>query len=368
MKYLSQIFKALVLRQLSFEIDLVPFSYQHVSYSKIINWLKTESSVRIKPDKNWGYPTIIQVEPTNRCNLKCPACPSTHDLKRSRGFMDYGIFTQLVDDLDSHLLAMLLWDWGEPFLHPRVYEMIRFTVAKGIKVMASTNGHLFIDKHHAESVVDTGLDVLIFSIDGTTQQTYERFRKSGQLDIVLQGMKNVLEARKQKDKHNPLINLRFIVNKYNEHEIPEVKALAESFGVDALTLRKFHSISERGSEFNAEYDLIPSQRQYQLPIRDDKNRLIPVRSNPCKNLWNCPTIHWDGTVCSCFMDYDELRPLGNLQHDSIMNIWGGSKYNSLRNRFRKNWQNVPICGQCSNGFVGGNVGRDANTRIYQNTP
>ena len=86
-------------------------------------------------------------------------------------------------------------------------------------------------------------------------------------------------------------------------------------------------------------------------------------NNPCRNLWNCPTLHWNGTVCSCFMDFDEERPLGDLRGQHFEEIWKGQAFQKLRRAFRKGWQDLPLCGECSSGFKGGDVGRESNAEI-----
>lgn len=357
-----QIVKTLTTKNIHFDIDLLPFSCQELEYKKILNWVRTESSVIAKPGVPWGYPTILQLEPTTRCNLHCPACPVSCGLGRETGDMDFNLYQRIVNELHPYLLAMLFWDWGEPFLHPQAYDMIALARKKGIKVMASTNGHLFSQIQHAEKVVQSKLDVLVFSIDGLQQQTYEKFRESGKLHIALEGVSNVLQERKRQASRLPLVNLRFIVNRTNEHELPSVKSFAEALGVDVLTLRKYHSISDFVTTVSADQNFIPQSGQFQLPLRNKDNEIERIRKNSCKNLWNCPTIHWDGTVCSCFMDYSQQRPLGNVQHESIKEIWRGQKYQRLRKQFKKEWGNTPICDSCSNGFLGGNVGRDANAQ------
>ncbi len=153
-------------------------------------------------------------------------------------------------------------------------------------------------------------------------------------------------------------------NSHNEHEIDSVKSLAEKLEVDVLTLRKFHSISDFDNTFAGSEELIPSNKHFQIPQRNEDKVLIQAPRNPCKNMWNCPTVHWDGTVCSCFMDYDGQRPLGNLHGLSIEDIWFGAAYQELRKRFKRNWRKVSICNECSNGFAGGDIGREANARAY----
>lgn len=78
-----------------------------------------------------------------------------------------------------------------------------------------------------------------------------------------------------------------------------------------------------------------------------------VPRNPCKRLWNNPVIHWDGTVSSCFFDYAEERNLGNLNQDTLATIWKGAKYRQLRRTFRREWEKLSLCRDCSNSFVGG---------------
>lgn len=167
---------ALATRRLAFEIDLIPLRFESLPRKKITNWLLTESSVAFKPTRPWGFPTILQVEPTTRCNLRCRICPVANGLGRSVGDMDLPRFRQLIDELGEYLLLIMFWDWGEPFLNPDAYAMIRYARDAGVRVVCSTNGHVFADREHARQVVDSGLDVLVFSVDGITQETFVSVR------------------------------------------------------------------------------------------------------------------------------------------------------------------------------------------------
>jgi len=192
---ISQAITALAARRLAFEIDLTPLRFEGLPRKKITNWLLTESSVAFKPARPWGMPTILQVEPTSRCNLRCRICPVATGLGRSVSDMDLPRFQQLIDELGEYLLLIMFWDWGEPFLNPDAYAMIRYARSAGVKVVCSTNGHVFADRDHARRVVDCGWDVLVFSVDGITQESYQRFRRQGNLETVLQGIRNVVEEK-----------------------------------------------------------------------------------------------------------------------------------------------------------------------------
>jgi MoaA/NifB/PqqE/SkfB family radical SAM enzyme len=328
---------------------------------KVLNWLFAETSVVFKPSRAWGLPTILQVEPTSRCNLKCKVCPVARGLDRGSGDMEPALFRRIVDEIGQYLLVIMFWDWGEPFLHPNSCEMIRYARQAGIKVVASTNGHVFAGGDHAREVVESGLDVLVFSVDGTDQATYQHFREKGQLDTVLEGVRRVVSEKRRLGSGTPIVNLRFIVMKHSEHQAPLARDVARSLGVDVLTLRKFHFVPGTDLETPTASALVPSEARYQLPALPPLGqRPVRVSRNPCRNLWNCPTVHWDGTVCSCFMDYNEQRPLGSLKELSFQEIWRGTEFRALRERFRRDWRGLPLCGQCASGFLGGDVGREAN--------
>lgn len=361
---LRNVLRAIFTREIRFDIDLVPLRLEGVRGAKLANWLLTETSVYLKPERPWGMPTILQVEPTTRCNLKCRVCPSGYGLDRASGDMDLGMYRRLVDELRDYLLAILFWDWGEPFFNPCSYDMIRYARDAGIRVICSTNGHLFAEPGHARRVVDSGLDVLVFSVDGITQESYQRYRAAGKLETVLTGVRNVVAEKRRRGAETPVVNLRFIVMKHGERELPQVPGFAHSLRVDVLTLRKFYPVPdpERRSPYEGEsVRLAPEEVKYQFPkLQGEGCRPVRVRRNPCRNLWNCPTIHWDGTVCSCFMDYRESRPLGSLRRQSFSEIWTGAPYRELRRNFRKKWRELPLCSVCASGFEGGDLARETN--------
>jgi MoaA/NifB/PqqE/SkfB family radical SAM enzyme len=351
------VIRALAKRRIEFDLDLVPLRFDGLSWRRIFNWILTETSVRFKPSRPWGLPTILQLEPASRCNLRCTVCPVATGMDRPAGDLSFDLFRRIIDEVGDTLLVLMFWDWGEPFLNPRSYEMIAYARAKGIKVVASTNGHVFAERENARRLVDCGLDLLVFSVDGITQETYEHYRRAGRLESVKAGIRQVVEERRRRGAKTPVVNFRFIVMKHDEHEIPELASFARSLGVDVLTLRKFYAVP--GSSNGAD-SYIPSEARFQLPRLGADGQALRAHRNPCRNLWNCPTIHWNGAVCSCFMDFKERRPLGLLGERSFRDIWRGREYSELRQRFRTDWPSLPLCRECACGFEGGDVGREAN--------
>ena len=229
--------KALATRKVPNECDRMPFELENVPLRKILNWILIEASIFVKPEKPWGWPTHVQLEPTSVCNLRCVLCPVTEGLERPVGHMEFRTFQKIIDELGQHLFIIILWDWGEPFLNPSIYDMISYAKTRDIGVISSTNGHVFARGDHAEQLVRSGIDYIVFAVDGVTQATYESYRQGGDLETVTAGIKRIVEARRALQSRTPLIDLRFLVMKHNEHEIPRLKGFARSLEVDALTLR-----------------------------------------------------------------------------------------------------------------------------------
>lgn len=359
-----RVFRALITRKMTIDCDLIPFYFRRVPLKKLLNWIKAEVSIYFKPGKPWGMSTHLQVEPTTFCNLKCALCPLSGSMDRPVGNMDIGLFRKLIDEAGDYLFLVLLWDWGEPFLNPDIYEMIACARQKGVKVMSSTNGHLFARTEHADRVVRSGIDCLIFAIDGIIQETYELYRQGGNLETALQGIRNVVAVKRALNSKTPVVNLRFIVMKHNEHEIPKLKELAKDIGVDALTLKTLNPCSdniygEKGvTTIESGSNFLPAKSSYRrFRYGPDGKTLVRVKNNPCKNLWNNPTVHWNGLVCPCTYDYNEKFVFGDLKTNTFRKIWSGAPYRNIRRRFRLDWEKVNICRNCSYAYEDGACGK-----------
>jgi radical SAM protein with 4Fe4S-binding SPASM domain len=350
---------ALATRTIELDCDRLPFRYERLSWTKLLNWISLEASIHARRTRPWGLPTHIQVEPCNVCNLRCSLCPVTDGLGVPSGFMEFELFRDLTDQVCNSVLLMLLWEWGEPFVHPRIYDMIAYASSKGIRVLSSTNGHRFADPVHARSVVDSGLDTLIFALDGISQPTYERYRQGGKLETVLAGIRNVVASKRALGSTTPRINLRFIVMKYNEHEIPLIESEARALGVDVLTLKTLYPGHDCDPAKDGENPFIPENPRYQrFSYSPETGARLRVRDNQCKHLWNAPSVRWDGKMVSCGFDIHQSRILGDLTTSAFRDIWFGEAYQKMRREFRRDWEALPICGRCSYAWQGGNCARE----------
>jgi MoaA/NifB/PqqE/SkfB family radical SAM enzyme len=189
--------------------------------------------------KAWhvGNPFSLSIEPTTACNLGCPECPSgLKQFTRPTGKLDLELHKMMLQQVKSHVFYINYYFQGEPFLHPQFLELIKEAKKAKIYTATSTNAH-FITKEKATEIVKSGLDRLIISIDGLTQETYEQYRVHGHLEKVIEGSKFLVEAKKELKSRTPHLIFQFLAVKPNEHEIPAVFSLANDLGIDEVRIK-----------------------------------------------------------------------------------------------------------------------------------
>jgi radical SAM protein with 4Fe4S-binding SPASM domain len=289
-------------------------------------------------------PLSISAELTNRCNLKCPECSSGSGLmKRPGGFMDIELYEKIIKELGPYLLNINLYFQGEPMLHPLFFSFAG--MSKGIHSIVSTNGH-FLSEENAEKLVKSGLSELIVSLDGFDQETYSTYRKKGDLNLVKAGIMNL--ARVKEKYNSPLkIVIQFIVNRYNEVQIPRVKKFAESVKA-ILSLKSMQIIDKKDIESWQPSD--ENFRRYRLI--NGEYHIKSSLPNRCARLWFNPVITWEGKVVPCCFDKDAEYVMGDLNHDSFREIWNGPKYRTFRKSIFSGRNMIEICRNCTSGLRG----------------
>ncbi len=317
---------------------------------RCINILKLYTSYQltkwVKKPIQWGLPMTISIEPTTACNLRCPECPSgLRSFTRETGNLKSDFFRQIIDSLHKNLTYLIFYFQGEPYINPDFLNMVEYASSKGIYTITSTNGH-FLNKSNAQKTIESGLDRIIISVDGTTQEVYENYRKEGKLETVIQGARNLVQAKKEANSKTPHIIFQFLVVKPNEHQIPEIYNLAKEIGVDEVKLKTAQVYDyEHGNE------LIPTLKKYSRYSQNPdgtwrvKNQLL----NHCWKLWHACVITWDGMVVPCCFDKDAVHRLGDLKTSHFKDIWKGSKYAQFRNMLLKGRDKIDICTNCTEG-------------------
>lgn len=293
-----------------------------------------------------GMPIAISVEPTTSCNLRCPECPSgLRSFTRPTGMLDATLYKKVIDELAPTTMYLILYFQGEPFLHPEFFSLVKHASLKKIYTATSTNGH-YLTEANAEKIVISGLDRLIISIDGTTQDTYESYRIGGNLNKVLEGTKRVSEAKKRLGSKTPHIIFQFLVVRQNEHQIADVKKLAAEMGVDEVGFKTAQIYDyKNGSDLMPLNDKYSRYKKLSDGTYDIKNRF----ENHCWKLWHASVITWDGTVVPCCFDKDAWYKMGSLKEYSFKEIWNNASYRQFRASIVRSRTEHEMCTNCTEG-------------------
>ncbi len=178
---------------------------------------------------------------------------------------------------------------------------------------------------------------------------YQQYRRGGKLDKVLEGARNIVKWKRELKSKTPFVFFQFLVVKPNEHQIDEIKRLAEEIGVDQVRFKTAQVYDYENDPNN----LIPSLEKYSR-YRKDKEGKRQIKSNlnnHCWKLWHANVISWDGLVVPCCFDKDAMHRLGNLQMQSFKEVWNNDNYKQFRKELVTSRRNIDICANCSEGLT-----------------
>lgn len=299
-----------------------------------------------KYSRPWGMPISLSIEPTTACNLGCPECPSgLKQFSRETGNLKSENFNRWLNQLSPTLSYLNFYFQGEPFIHNDILKFISKASQSGIYTSTSTNAH-FITEKRAQEIVLSGLDRILISIDGTTQEVYEQYRVNGSLQKVLDGTKHLVTARKKLQSKTPYIIFQFLVVRPNEHQIEDAKVLASQFEVDEIRFKTAQVYKyENGNP------LIPTVEKYSRYKRlsNGKFQVKSSLDNHCWRMWSGAVVTWDGKVVPCCFDKDATHEMGNLSKEDFISIWKGKAYSRFRKQLLKGRKEIDICKNCSEG-------------------
>ena len=293
-----------------------------------------------------GMPISISIEPTTSCNLRCPECPSgLRSFTRPTGMLEEGLFKKTIDELESRLWYLIFYFQGEPYLNTKFLDLVKYAASKKIYTATSTNAH-YLNDENARKTVESGLDRLIISIDGTTQETYESYRVGGNLEKVIKGAKNIIKWKKELKSSTPHVIFQFLVVKPNQHQIEDLKKLAKEIGVDEVGLK-----TAQVYDYQNGSSLIPDIDEYSRYERNSdgtysiKNTML----NSCWKMWHSCVITWDGLVVPCCFDKDAHHKMGDVKKGNFASVWNGEEYNKFRELLMKSRSEVEMCKNCTEG-------------------
>lgn len=291
-----------------------------------------------------GMPVSISTELTNNCNLNCPHCTSGSGIMlRKRGFMDIDLFKKIMKELNPYLYNVNLYFQGEPMLHPLFFSFVDNCLKTNAVV--STNGH-YLTKDNSEKIVRSGLNKLIISLDGIDQKTYSVYRVNGSVKCVIEGLGNVANAKRRYNS-SLKIEIQFLVNSFNEHQIPEISLLAKTLHA-SLNLKSMQ-VTDKADI----HSWLPSDRRFRrYKIMDGEYSIKNSFPDRCARLWFNPVITWDGKVVPCCFDKNAEYVMGDLNQESFREIWDGPKYRVFRKSILTGRHKIEMCRNCTSGLRG----------------
>ena len=328
-----------------------------LNYLSKFNFIRLKNAIRIwlsfqlSKNKREAFikamPISLAIEPTTSCNLRCPECPSgLRSFTRPTGMLELNTFNKVIDELAPTLTYLTLYFQGEPYLHPDFFALINKATSHNIYTATSTNAH-YLTEESAIKTVKSGLDRIIISIDGTTQETYEQYRIGGNLKKVLEGTKNLIEAKRNLKSATPYVVFQFLVVKPNEHQINDAQRLAEEIGVDEIGFKTAQIYDyENGNE------LIPTVEKYARYKKGKSGKYKLKRSAPlssCWKMWHSAVMTWDGSIIPCCFDKDGEHAMGNIKQSTFKEIWFGGSYKKFRNMLLDSRKNISMCENCTEG-------------------
>jgi len=288
----------------------------------------------------------FSIEPTNRCNLGCPECPSgLGELTRELGLLSFENFRDWLNQIKDTGFYVQLYFQGEPFINKDLTKMLIYAREQNIYTSISTNG-LLLNENNIDAILTNPPDKLIFSIDGLNEETYQNYRVGGTFKNVDKAFRLFMRNKLSRKLKKPFVEFQFIVMKQNEHQLEEVKKYARELGVNKVAFKTMQV-----SSYESALHFLPNNPKYsRYKIENDTFRIKKKMGNRCFALWRTSVITWDGIVVPCCFDKDAKHKLGNIKSKSFKEIWFSEQYNNFRNAILKNRKLVPICTNCTEGL------------------
>jgi|ETN01SMinimDraft_4_1059930.scaffolds.fasta_scaffold04160_4 radical SAM protein with 4Fe4S-binding SPASM domain len=268
------------------------------------------------------FPIHLDLEGTPSCNLKCVFCYQSFD-PLEKGFMEMDLFKKCIDEgVEKGLCSIKLQYRGETLLHPKVVEMVQYAKDKGVlEVMFNTNGMLLTEEL-SRKLINAGIDKIIFSIEGTDAETYEKLRIGAKWETVLNNIKALKRVKEELGSEKPITRAQMVAT-------PELKDKVDEY-----------------AEFWSQYVDNIGIDEY-LDYRQDMSTPTISKEFACPQFWQRLIVFWDGTIIPCCEERHGKLAVGNAKTESISDVWKGPKMQKLREKHLSGESHtIPSCATC----------------------
>ena len=294
---------------------------------------KTEEGSSLTVD----FPKNLMIEITNACNLRCVMCYNRL-MKRKKGFMDEETFQLVLNNAKKIGIEMIgLYTTGEPFLHPKIYDIIKLAKRMGFRYVYITSNGVLLDKDRIDRIFESGLDSIKFSIDAASRETYDKLRPGGDFDRVFS---NVKMLRERRDKLNSKLRIfaSFVVTNKNQEELEQFRELCKDL------------IDEVSIAFVSNQSGLQKEEFQDLVINNVENRMVRTK-NICPLLWDRIIVTYDGKYTICSEDFEGALIYGDIHDEPMKDAWNNDKIRAYRKMFQNEDFNLsPRCKDCGSNL------------------
>tara|TARA_B100000035_G_C20971058_1_gene541054 strand:- start:56 stop:1102 length:1047 start_codon:yes stop_codon:yes gene_type:complete len=309
------------------------FGQRFLDYRKNYNRLLNDDHHKYYLD----YPMTVVLELVNRCDLECVMCYQGFRNDSEKFTIDENGLDKIFDDFKKNKLSALMLTASEPLLYKNIEKVLK--KAEEAEIMDTflfTNGSL-LNKRNSEMILNSCITRMFVSIDAATEETYNKVRipvgkkrlQEKRLQILETKIKDFVAMRNSLNKKLPLTRVSFVALEENQHEAEMFKKKWEGI-VDSVEIQRETSVKL--------YDDLEE-------LKKGKKYKDKSKSYNCNKPWGDMAIYSDGKVGPCCNLVGRMSPIGNINDQSIYEIWNGSKMNKIREGFKKNSPNT-ICKIC----------------------
>lgn len=269
------------------------------------------------------YPPQVDIELSSICNLRCPMCFTLNDeFKKVKGvFMNFGLFKKIIDEIAEKVYKIHLSFRGEPTLNPEFIECVRYAKSKGIGEVTTVTNGTALNLDFFIKAADAGMDRFTVSIDGLDNQ-YDRIRHPLKFHDIVNKLKLIKDYKNINGLIKPVIKVQGVW--------PAIKPSPEEFYHTFLPLS----------------DLIAFN-----PLMDWRHNDTDIEYEDnfcCSTLYQRLVVGADGKVVMCINDELGDYILGDVNVQSIHDIWNGEKMNAIRRNHQEGtWQECAPCKKCA---------------------
>ena len=288
---------------------------------------------------------FVSVEPASVCQLRCPECPvgqgtavGSRHAEAGRPFMSMEVWGRVLNEVKRYAHTIQFYFQGEPLLNRDLPQMIREAHEEGLYTIVSTNAQAMTEPM-AEALVKAGLDRIIVSMDGLTDESYNAYRAGGSLDKTKEALR-MLRTAKVRLHARITIELQVLRLRTNEHEWEEFRRVYRSLGADRLVFK-----TAQLYDYTHGHPLMPSDLKYSRYVKgvDGDYHRRPLRHG-CLRVWSGAVIATNGDVLPCCYDKMRAYAYGNIMNAPMREIYNNGKAQAFRRAAFH--QKTQICQEC----------------------